>query len=129
MKITVKRSKWGTGPAGGSLRNAESGLRCCLGFAMEQVGCATSHITGAGMPADCLWNYSDRRREEKEKVLVKKGLLKEKTTEWGCVVSENSDFCIQAAGINDDEDITDTEREKQLKELAKKHGHTMRFID
>lgn len=113
MRFKVDISKWarqtnGIDCGGSSLRN-DLGYQCCLGFCVRQMGVSPVTILGRGMPYD-LANYIGPKRYEKiEKVL---GFLAD-----------------DAARINDEENYSDAEKQKRLKKLFKKNGHSITFFD
>jgi hypothetical protein len=102
--FVVKRSQWFRGKVDSALR-VKSGKQCCLGFLTRQcTGCKAKDILGVEMPNNLpLEIYSK--------------LLQLETGSW-----------YRFAEINDRSWLTDREREKQLKELAKESGFRFKFI-
>ncbi len=111
--ITVKRSKWARGGKRGlaRLRN-DDGNMCCLGFAAEQCGYTKSQIQDQFTPEDLKHTSGVRR-------LI--GLTK--------LDGSDTVTCHELAATNDDSDLNDTDREKQLQTLAKRAKFRFRFVD
>ena len=90
-----------------SLLNAE-GFMCCLGFCAIQSGVREEAIFDHNYPG-CLDKKCKGLNEFRE------GEIKDTV------------FSSEAAEINDADDITEANREKELKELAKEHGYRFAF--
>lgn len=92
--VTIRRKYWATPTkrAPAALRTKD-GTMCCLGFVCH----------AAGVPHDKL-RRKQLPHELKNNPLAGKG-----------------EFCIAAAGINDDWTISNKEREKELQRLFAKH--------
>jgi hypothetical protein len=117
-KLVIDRSKWRTGGGGYNFTYGETkllndmGYMCCLGFYCVQIGNKTKNeIYGITCPS-----HLDSFEGVEE--LVKDGNHLNDT---------NSDFSESAIYINDS-DISNEERERQLKELFKKNGVDLKFV-
>jgi len=78
---------------------------CCLGFLGAKVGVPEEAMENTLMPYDLPFEFRTKYPNIADR-------------EWDAF-----------ALINDDEEITDSEREQQLRALAKKHGFRFRFVD
>ena len=126
-EFTVKRSEWFTGLHKSGLDSALAvyGLdkdedrykllgRCCLGFAALACGYTDEDIRGTSYPR----TLPAPRKQGMEVFERMSG------DEWF-----NSDLAWKAATINDDERITNEEREQKLIALFKAHGIEVTFVD
>ena len=86
---------------------------CCLGFVANQCGVPKKALLNVGMPEDI-----GSHEEKLEGVLI--STLE---TEF----PRNNTLAVEAQTINDDDRITNKQREEKLKEVFKKHGFTLRF--
>lgn len=129
-KVVIKRSQWSRGIKGNCLylsredaaevkkwdenngREIHAGGKCCLGFACLVLGAEPEQITSLGLPGETGLNLPGLTRESE-------------------IFGDMSDteFSRYAANINDDQTITDEEREKNLTALAAKNGFDFEFID
>lgn len=111
IKVEIDRKRWyrGKGDDLGMLR-LRNGKQCCLGFAARVLGCRAKEILNKFMP-----EYLDRELT---------GLSKSVD---GYI--DNTEFSNSAAKANDDETITDKQRERQLKTLARKAGFDFQFVN
>ncbi len=102
----VKRSRWLRGKGSDSYLRHKNGHQCCLGFVGRQCNIAAKDLLLRGLPGhlpgELLMRFPELTGSES----------------W-------SDFAI----INDSPEISDKEREKKLKELAKKNGFRFKFVD
>lgn len=92
--------------------NLGKGMMCCLGFVCNQLGVVKKWLSGIGMPETLIQN-SVTNAHKLEGILVDAG--------------ENSSLAQAASVINDNDDITNLQREKQLIALFKKNGYTLKF--
>lgn len=115
MKVVVKRSKWfrGQGTHGSLLLNSK-GQMCCLGFAALQLGFKEEEIKGQAVPAFL------KREMIGFNLPYNSGLLP---------FAEHTPLTRAAVHINDYSFISDEEREQQLTDLFKEHGHEIVFED
>lgn len=122
--LVIQRSKWLTPD---KMRISETSdyismlldtknndLMCCLGFYCVEAGCSKDKIADIGTPG------------------MLRMLIPGLTTHPddmlpGLYISTN--FTSSAMTINDNEDISNTEREQQLIELFRQEGITLSFID
>lgn len=109
--FTVKRSEWyrGKGDEESKLLR-EDGKRCCIGFVGQQCGFADERLLGISTVA--------RARDNGDSSVWPAWMLKE----LGGEIQE-------AYTVNDRESITDGEREAQLKEIFKRNGDEIVFVD
>ena len=120
-KFKVKRSKWfrGQGSDDSFLLNNE-GQMCCLGFYSAACGIKKSYLKNEEAPGEInsdiqnqwqtfLLNDSDIDTEEQYKI-----------DSWACT---------QLMKINDDENMSDTEREEKLTKLFANDGIEVKFED
>jgi hypothetical protein len=104
LVCTIDRAEWArgdTGTAPALLNNF--GNFCCLGFLGKKCGLSEESMEDVFMPYD----LSDDLRNKYPSL---------SNSVW-------DNFAI----INDDPKLSDFQREKQLRELAKKHGFRFRF--
>lgn len=103
MNFIVKRSKWlrGEGSLVSSLLRPSDGKQCCLGFLAIASGCSIEDITKKGHPRS-----------------LTTGSWPHSFNGWGCIIC-----------INDDNIITDKEREEYLAEAFRVRGFEVEFVD
>jgi hypothetical protein len=114
MTFTVKRSEWfrGRGRIDSYLLKAD-GMKCCVGFVCLQLGLADTEIIGERTIHQVLWNWE-----------------KETTKKFAIAGMDNSPSWLgQAYATNDDDTISDVQREERLKALFKQGGHQIEFVD
>jgi hypothetical protein len=106
LTCTIDRNLWhrGDGDEGAALMNKFNNF-CCLGFLGAKVGVPEEAMENTLMPHDLPFEFRTKYPNIADR-------------EWDAF-----------ALINDDEEITDSEREQQLRALAKKHGFRFRFVD
>jgi len=112
VKFTVERSRWRNAAhgIGNVLLLNEDGYKCCLGFVCEQLGVRS--ILNRSSPKTLEVPVDDFNHWD---------------VVWGVSHWENTELSKKAILINDDVCLTDQEREAQLIELFKKHGHELIF--
>lgn len=119
MKFTIDRSKWRCGQDGPTacgigdtlLRN-QAGFMCCLGHICVQQKVSKASLLDAAFPDDIQTKAAEQK--------LAGTLLDDE--------GNDSDLTSDAVKINDDETMTRAEREAALKELFRKHGHTLTFV-
>jgi hypothetical protein len=84
---------------------------CCLGFACLALGAKKKDILDQAMPD----MVADDEAREKLKGLVNSH-------------GDSSQFALDAAEINDNDEISDRERERELRQLAKENGFRFVFV-
>lgn len=119
--VIIDRKKWSRGNLSGNallvnraFRNdlmnvapmPKIGRMCCLGFACLVLGATRKEISGETMPSTV--------EKELPGLNYRNG---------------DTSFSKQASAINDNPDITDKEREKQLKKLARENGFIFKFVN
>jgi hypothetical protein len=114
LKVTVDRKWWlrGEGASGSALLRKSDGKMCCLGFAAKAAGCVNDEIEGLTSPVKVFNNEPSEFPAELD------GLLYPGTTaDGGEDVDEkvNSEVCCRLMGNNDDESMTEREREDAIK--------------
>lgn len=105
IKVVVDRKKWLRGK--GDLNSAlllKNGKMCCIGFLARVLNYKPKGIRGI-----CILEDTAPVLAEQQKF-----------------IDENMDALSDAYGINDDMDITDTVREKELRRIGKEMG--VRFV-
>jgi hypothetical protein len=110
MKIRVSRRRWLRGGEGVLLNS--SGKMCCLGFGARQCGVKAKDIRGRTMPA--IIPVAARTQ-----ALCDSPLL---------AGDYNSALANAASTINDDDAISDKERETKLRDLFAGFGHQIVFV-
>lgn len=95
------------------LRNHE-GFKCCLGQVCEQCGILASAMLAIATPGDLRAVLSPVDAEMIAHVATDK--------------NDDSDFAIAAMNLNDNEDLSDRERERQLRDHFTEHGHRIKFV-
>jgi len=119
MNFTVDRSRWQNGTTSKrypeiadwrvketALLN-EAGNMCCLGFVCRQLKVPKKALLGTDQPGALELNLTTKARVDKQ-------------------LSE--DLVDDAIGINDSPNLQPRDREKQLRRLFAKHGHTLSFV-
>jgi hypothetical protein len=109
ISLRIDRKRWCRGGINGdaSLLNGE-GAMCCLGFACKKLGLTPKQINNVGLPAD----VADRS---------KLGLLV--NTKGG-----TRKLAQDAAGLNDNPDLEESDREVALVPVLKKLGFKVSFV-
>lgn len=114
--VVVKRSKWMRGDQETScLRNKKTGKMCCLGFLTREAGFRTRQINGKLQPDDltkCI-----------------KGLTRPHTYCDQDTDIINTETCKNMMDINDDKNIDDETREKQIAREGKRIGVNFKFVE
>ena len=105
LRVVVKASRWyrGRGSCGSALRREQDGKQCCLGFACRASGLRAREIEGEGMPRD---------------------LCDERRPDW----ASNPAVVDRLAKVNDNDDISDTERKTQIRTLGRTIGLQFVFV-
>ncbi len=125
MKLVIKRSEWARGSVKDTERVAnllyakQDGTRCCLGFLGNACGYTDQELQGYGLPSD---------------VVNDAGLY----NKWGRFLLHGCDennrrtdslIVDDLIEINDDTNITESEREADIAEIFAKHGVEVEFVD
>lgn len=112
IEVVIDRTKWyrGRGSPDSKLMRMDDGKMCCLGFACLKLGATEDQITGEEYP-------------EGTDILLRGLTIKEKGK------LKNTIFSQQAAHVNDDQGLGDSNREKQLYEMAIESGFKFTFIN
>lgn len=120
-KIVIKRSKWvrGTGegttqliPTIDGTRN-RNGEMCCLGHVRCQLGIRNK--SGADSPREC---PSKKWPKKLQNVII-----------GARIMPTNSDLAFRLMELNDDETITNSDRETRLISYFKEAGLNVTFVD
>ncbi len=115
MELTsfiVKRSNWSRGQSLSCLLKY-SGKMCCLGFAAKACGYADEHLIERGSPQDVIYNNSNY-------IALNKNLFPESFMQYDRYKPykiSNSSTIFEIMNINDNQNISDDDREIKLKEL------------
>lgn len=123
-KFTVTRHNWLRGEGGDDSRllRPEDGKMCCLGHISLQCGITQDEIMNVLAPAgiiDEAWGlFPEPLRPMKRPY---RGINKT----W----NDNSGLAHVMMGLNDDETITDEDREHRLKQIAASRGIKLEFVD
>jgi hypothetical protein len=103
-----------------NLRDKHTGLMCCLGFACLKLGLSPKRITNRGMPAGAVAVSSPLAKQVVAAGLAEFGEKGERRLHDTATASS-------LAAINDDEDLTRREREKQVKAYFAEIGWKVTF--
>lgn len=139
MKVVVDRKRWLRGKLMGIKRvknltsylyDSDSKCMCCLGFASRAGGLDLRRIKDIGTPAGVVKDsaYPTRSVKSIPKVLLKLLTIR-KFRDGGVNTVDDSLICSKLMSINDEEDITETEREEKLVREGKKAGLQFTFIN
>lgn len=104
----INRAKWARGGEGGqsALLN-EDGNKCCLGFYALACGAKPNQIAGHGCPEDA-WPVKAGR--------------------WLLEDGKDSPDCYELVNVNDNVNLTDANREEEIKRIFKKHRVEVKFF-
>ena len=116
LKVIVDRTKWlrGEGDIHSKLLTIDNKM-CCLGFAAISAGISRDMITGRTSPAVVAKFFS---KEFPLKMLV-----------YDTPIPSNNPICKALMCANDNENILDEEREKEIIKLGKEVGIEFEFIN
>ena len=129
MKFIVDRTKWYRGKSENSSKLLFPGTQkmCCLGFVALQCGFTPKAIQGVATPGMISFEfvfdtpkYTKKQFPRGFRFLL--GL--DINGDW-----EDSKMSHRAMEINDDAALTDKQRERKLKELFKRAGHQIMFVN
>lgn len=130
-KLIIDRSRWmrrsSEKDPSGLLLDPSSGKMCCLGFYCKSLGLKEEEISCIGMPADL------------DKVDLDKSWLIQKDFNDEYYDSDE-DICDEflyrdslnanlLAGINDNPNFSDEEKERKIKEIFRQNGVEVEFVD
>lgn len=113
MKFTIDRQKWlrGEGYSRSRLLRMFDKKMCCVGQMCHQLG------------------VSDRELLDRPTLLALDGGTRSQArTLFNAGINDEAPWVRTAYKINDDKELSDPEREKQLKDLLAKHGHEVEFV-
>jgi hypothetical protein len=127
MKFTIDRKTWlrGEGEDDSALLREYDNKMCCLGGIARQCGITgiVGELSPAGVEEDQWDKFPEPLRPLKKPHTLKGVPLANKT------YNDNSDLATDMMKVNDDEGISDEEREAKLKELCAPHGIELEFTD
>jgi hypothetical protein len=139
FEVTISRAQWGRGRAHGSaLKRANDGKMCCLGFIAKLAGFTDEEITACPYPSK-LFAYEYTPSSDAEGGVSE--LARVPGPAHGKPVPEifeallqnhgptNTWLAAQLAVVNDDPNISDTEREQRLTHFAAEGGYKFIFVD
>jgi hypothetical protein len=115
--FTVRRGSWLRGSSNGELRD-ERGKMCCLGFLCLAYGANWRAIEGHGMPQGVVGGSGKFPKWLRAEIYKSLGST--------VPVAKNSVYVI--ADINDDRNIDDETRERQLTEEFAKQKLSIKFV-
>jgi hypothetical protein len=92
-------------------------MMCCLGFVSNQCGVPKKAMAGVASPTNI------GSHEEKLFDI----LIEDPKGEYDYTILDETNLAMAAMSINDDDSLTNKERESRLKDLFKKHGFTLKF--
>lgn len=126
MLLTIDRQTWYRGYDGAKLLTGTTGRRCCLGFLGQACGIPDQLMLDKAYPthSECIGQFADSPAK----------FLVDGTTKLGAVPPQE----MLRAGlygyepftaINDDPELTDTDREAKLTELFAQHDIQVTFIN
>lgn len=123
--FVVKRSEWLRGTSVDSCLLDKEDKMCCLGFYAQSCGLRKQDIRGISSPQECI-----AQNNKKWDTF----LLKESKDPWSYGMPDSIGFddskqCVELMKINDSENISDKEREKELTSLFNKAGIKVKFVD
>jgi hypothetical protein len=130
MKLTIQRSKWYRGQDSTESRLLRpDGRMCCLGFYAKALGATDDQIESLHTPAMCLSNPN----------ILPNPFTWGNGGEWLLFLPpnapktirnhQNSKTCSALMNLNDDREINDETREKEVKEIFAKNGVEVEFVD
>lgn len=135
--LVIDRSKWGCGSVKKrelfkimgktAMLNSKTGKMCCLGFDAVACGVSKEHLKDVGEPCDVADVIAESINEK---------IQNERPDDYLYHVDipgltrdgNNTGFSDDAIGVNDDNEITQEEREQQLISLFKKKGTVLSFV-
>lgn len=131
-EFTIDRRRWLRGEGDGTLRDLDN-HRCCIGFYAGACGYAASKLYHVDTIHDMLNDFlRNTKKENATYVDYPKALRKafESVNENidNSSVSEGESIFLELYKVNDDEDISDKEREKFIIKTFKKFGIKVKFI-
>lgn len=124
MKLVIDRNKWlrGEGGAVSALRRKSDSKMCCLGFFAKELGYEDDMINDRSSPEDFLtarvtpnywpkWAVNEEYEDGEDPY--------------------RTDTCdlMDLMKINDDEHMSDEEREGEIKRLFAEHGVDVEFVE
>lgn len=119
-KLIIDRRRWGRGSNGGSLLDSSNNM-CCLGFQCINLGFKKRDLMGQGMPGDLVDGVTENGKDRKQSVIEKRSNKLSWLVE-GDRRKRSSNVAVKLAGINDDNDTTDAEKEEQIISLFLENG-------
>ena len=129
-EFTIFRNKWlrggkdGFGNDEGASLCTDDGQKCCLGHIMTQCGIKKIQLLDKGDPADVLTDENGQGRPRVQSEQLRKAVNFLYNNSKGA----NTKLTEQAVSINDDHNIDDEERERQLTALFSKNKIRLTFV-
>lgn len=119
MKVTISRQRWlrGEGFESSRLFRESDGKMCCLGMVALAEGCTVDNILEKSAPNSLNVKLPKLVSEKAFPPLP------------GAPKYENNWTCMAMMEINDDREISDKEREKELIKLGAGIGYELEFVD
>jgi hypothetical protein len=131
--LRIERRWWARGDRKTALLVPGTGEMCCLGFLGLACGIHPQELYGEGEPSEVrteAWPRWLARTEYEHDECGNEDCTGE--DDAGCqatLVVRETDLCVQAIKINDDPDLGDAERERQLTALFATAGVAVEFVD
>lgn len=124
-KFTIDRNSWSRGiPKDTCLLNANG--MCCLGFAALACGYSEDQIKGEERPEELVNNLLRRNKGKEGFNLWFDGLIERSGSD--CYPFNSTKICEDIIECNDSYDLSDEEREEELKNLFGKLGVEVDFV-
>jgi hypothetical protein len=127
MEFTVERAKWyrGKGSFGSKLKRSEDGMMCCVGFRCQAAGIPEDAYLDRGTVLSLVLRPDDQRRlTEEERLKLPQGYFEPMVD----ATLPPASTIGQIYSDNDDQLLSDTQREERLKWEFAKLGDTVIFV-
>ena len=130
MKIKVDRKNWDRGYSS-YLYDGGSGRCCIIGFACADLGISRDAMNSFGCPSNVLDHaVASDLRPGFSAAMIQAGLVRRvvaSSFDDSRFVHVPTEFVNRAIQINDNEELTEAEREAKLVQLFENHGHCIEF--
>lgn len=119
MELVIDRQTWGRGqPETSALFNPQTHRQCCVGFYCEALGIPRRLISEVGTVSQLLESSPEQLETVPDWATISHLALEPFQRDiW------------ELYGVNDDPELRDHERERQITELFAKHDVTVTFIN
>jgi hypothetical protein len=127
--LVIDRQLWQRGnKEGATLKSEIDGKQCCLGFEAKVCGFTDEDIIGAALPSSVPQDQYQRPGIDQDR-WAKLVIVENLPHIPGEINTADTDFGVDAAKVNDDETITDAEREQKLIELFAGQDTALSFVN